>query len=625
MIGKVLGDRYQVIKQLGSGGMSVVYQAMDLSSMQFVALKVLKDHFLQDEDFYARFRREGEAVSRLTHPNIVQFYGVGEENGHPYIVMEYVEGETLKERIKREAPLKLTEALHIAEGICKALIYAHEQGIIHRDIKPHNVLLSKSGEVKVTDFGIARASSEATITHTGSVLGSVHYFSPEQARGGVVTEQSDIYSLGVVLYEMLTGELPFKGETPVTVALKHLQESYQQAHTINPEVPQSVENILTRALAKSPANRYSSARAMLADLETALQPDRVNEPLFTLDETGEATRLMPALNFSSAEEEQEQKRRKRHWVMPVFWSLTGLLVLILAGFAWQGMKDRWVVPDVVVPDVVGQPIEEAVAILEEVGLSYERLDVDDTRPFGEVVRQEPLPDLNVKKNRSVRLWVSNGPQQVEMPLLVNKTRQEAFAELQQLGFVHVVFQERYSNEQKEGVVLEQRPASSERVVPADTRVELVVSAGPYTFPMPNLVGLTLQEAEETLNRHDLVLGAVRTEASSRPEGVVIRQFPFEANQPVTAGSKVDVWVSKGMEQPVAAPYEHKVVVVVEQGEEAHVQVRLTDSLGEDREVVNEWVSRTTIYPVTLTLNPGESGRIQVLKNGQEIQSVEVQG
>lgn len=333
MIGKKLGGRYEILDRVGGGGMAVVYKAKDLLLDRVVALKVLRPQYSIDDDFVHRFRREAQAAASLSHPNVVSIFDVGVEEDIHYIVMEYVEGSTLKEYITKRAPLHVDEAVQIAKQIAEALDHAHHNHIIHRDIKPHNILIGKANRVKVTDFGIARAVTSATITHAGSVIGSVHYFSPEQARGGVTGEKSDIYSLGIVLYEMVTGKLPYSGDSPISVALKHLQENFTTPRLLNPSIPQSVENIIIRSLAKDPMKRYASARELISDLDTCLDPRRVKEEKFIIEESEdeEATKIVPAItedmfdtkkvktsekviNDEEEEWEEEEPSKKAFWI-----------------------------------------------------------------------------------------------------------------------------------------------------------------------------------------------------------------------------------------------------------------------------------------------------------------------
>lgn len=277
--------------------MALVYKAHDVLLNRNVAIKVLRQQFVNDEEFIRRFRREAQSAASLSHPNVVSVYDVGQEDDIHYIVMEYVEGQNLNEIIKERAPLQVDEAIRIASQIADALDHAHHNQIIHRDIKPHNILIGRNGRVKVTDFGIARAVTSTTITQTGSVVGSVHYFSPEHAKGVATGEKSDLYSLGIVLYQMLTGRLPFLGESPISVALKHLQEHFEEPRSVNPMIPQSVENIILKSMRKNPGERYQSAKEMLVDLETCLLPERRMESKLVFDDGDDedSTRIVPAI------------------------------------------------------------------------------------------------------------------------------------------------------------------------------------------------------------------------------------------------------------------------------------------------------------------------------------------
>ncbi|MEH7512462.1 Stk1 family PASTA domain-containing Ser/Thr kinase, partial [Gottfriedia acidiceleris] len=295
MIGRRLNDRYKILKLIGVGGMANVYLARDMILDRDVAVKMLKADFSNDPDFLRRFQREAYSVTSLSHPNIVSSYDVGEEDGLQYIVMEYVEGETLKEYIQHHTPIKPKEVLRIMEQLASALAHAHHFQIVHRDVKPQNILINKEGNVKITDFGIATASTAATITQTNSVLGSVHYLSPEQARGGVANKKSDIYSLGIVMFELLTGKLPFSGESAVAIALKHLQSEVPPPTRFNPEIPQSVENIVLKATAKDIFYRYDTADEMKLDLQTALDSDRLNEKPFVIPTNDDETKVIPII------------------------------------------------------------------------------------------------------------------------------------------------------------------------------------------------------------------------------------------------------------------------------------------------------------------------------------------
>ena len=568
MIDRTLGGRYEVIQRVGGGGMALVYKARDLLLGRFVALKVLRPQFAHDEEFVRRFRREARSAASLSHPNIVGIYDVGQDGDDHYIVMEYVEGHTLNELIRERAPFQPEEAVHIAVQICEALEHAHQNQIIHRDIKPHNILIGKNGRVKVTDFGIARAVTAATITQTGSVVGSVHYFSPEHAKGVATGEKSDIYSLGIVLYQMVTGRLPFLGESPISVALKHLQEPFEAPRRVNPHIPQSLENVIVRAMRKDPRERYQSAREMREDLETCLRAERLHEaPLQFVDEEAETTRVMPAIRpamvavsgsgreayvpdraarneWSEAEgrerggrgerngwngpggrngrpvpleedpeesftdEEEVEERRRRRWVLPTV--LTVLALAMIGVLAWGVMELRQQLTpkDIQVPDVIGKPLEEARAILTEAGLQVdEQVDQKPSDEYEEgIVVDQSKQGIAVKEGSLIRLTVSSGPEPVQMPDLQGMTVDEAKEVLASLGVTEdrLDLVERHANSDP-GTVVEHRPAARDLFQPKKDTVTIHVSLGPEEVAMPSLIGSTLEEARAKIEQAGLVL------------------------------------------------------------------------------------------------------------------------
>ncbi len=430
MIGRQLGGRYEILERVGGGGMAIVYKGLDILLHRHVAVKVLRQQYVHDEEFIQRFRREAQAAASLSHPNVVSIYDVGQEEDVHYIVMEYIEGTTLNDLIKTRAPLQVEEAVHIAGQICDALDHAHHNQIIHRDIKPHNILIGKNGRVKVTDFGIARAVTSSTITQTGSVVGSVHYFSPEHAKGTPTGEQSDLYSLGIVMYQMLTGRLPFLGESPISVALKHLQEDVEEPRKVNPLIPQSVENVILRAMRKSTTERYRSAKEMLGDLESCLLPHRRNEPKVNfldddeLDE--ERTRVMPALrpdqftidrsSLQAAEDDEDDEeepaapRKKKRWVKPLVIILVLLAVLGGMWYAVGVVKAKVMIERVDVPTVVGLQLVQAQQMLHDAKLEseFEYVKDDKNSPKDTVVRQSHS-DMKVNVGSKITLYVSQGP------------------------------------------------------------------------------------------------------------------------------------------------------------------------------------------------------------------------
>jgi serine/threonine-protein kinase len=567
MLGKRIGGRYELLSVLGGGGMAVVYKARDLILDRLVAVKILRSEFSDDDEFIRRFRREAQSVASLFHPNIIDIYDIGDDTSDVYyIVMEYVEGETLKDLIKREAPLELGPALHIMDEITAAIEHAHEQGIIHRDIKPHNILIGKHGDVKVTDFGIAIAMTSATITHTNSVLGSAHYFSPEQARGGYANTKSDIYSLGIVLFEMLTGELPFSGTSPVSVALKHLQEDIPDPRELNHAIPQSVENIITKALSKDPNHRYQKVADMREDLKTALDPERLNEPKFIEpDDEDQTTKIMAPVTGGSSgnanggkngsgrpnhEDDGGHKKKRKKRRFPKWLWIILLLLLLLGGAAvaaFSLIPSLLHVDNVTVPDVVGKDIGDARALLAEKHLQVHTEKVYSNKDKGKVVRQNPRAQTTVKKNYTVELSVSKGPEKITLDNYIGKDKDTVEQLTKDEHFKDVQFKGEYSDTYPEGQVFDQNPSAGTKVVPEDTVLVFTYSIGTQKVEVPDLSGKTKEEADAALEDSGLSSDYQGEEYSdSVEEGKVIKQSPDPGTE-VDPNSTVAFTISKGSE------------------------------------------------------------------------------
>jgi serine/threonine protein kinase len=583
LIGKILGGRYEIKEKLGSGGMAVVYKARCTWLDRIVTVKVLRDELVNDEEFVRRFRQEAQAVARLSHPNIVSVYDVGQEDGTYYIVMEYIDGQTLKEMIKEKGKLSPEKAIDLTSQICSALEHAHENNIIHRDIKPHNILMTSRGKVKVADFGIARAAAETTVTHPGKIMGSVHYLSPEQARGEVVGISSDLYSAGAVLYEMLTGRVPFEGESPISVALKHLQDPIIPPRELDPTIPEPVEQVILRALNKDPKKRFSSAREMLKALKAAGRGETIDFLLEPYDEgTAEGRQPLPDNNNPTWQDEtrsferpagQVNKTKKKP--RPITWVLLSLLILgLFIGLVYAGSK-LVMVPDVTVPNVQGKLAEEAIRELRIAGLEG----VVVSKPFNNeiekdrVISQKPLPNELAKKGRQVELIVSQGAQLDVVPNVKGRNATEAGILLSNRGFKSEV-EEVYDSLTAKGLVISQTPAADSQQ-PIGTTVHLYVSLGPepQDIYMPDLVGKKLEEAQAKLTQMGLTLGSVTEEASNQYfVGQVVNQDPA-VNKPVPPGGVVNLKVSKGPGPfPLSEEIEldvpktgtkHEVVIVVE--------------------------------------------------------------
>ncbi|GFR37794.1 serine/threonine-protein kinase PrkC [Insulibacter thermoxylanivorax] len=640
MIGSELGGRYEIVERIGGGGMAIVYKAYDTLLHRHVAVKVLREQFVHDEEFIQRFRREARSAASLSHPNVVSIYDVGQDEDIHYIVMEYIEGGTLNDIIKERAPLQAEEAVKIASQICDALDHAHQNGIIHRDIKPHNILISKSGRIKVTDFGIARAAASSHITQTGAVLGSVHYFSPEHAKGVAQGEKSDIYSLGAVLYQMVTNRLPFAGDSPISVALKHLQEDFEEPRSINPLLPQSLENIILKALRKRPEERYESARAMLEDLETCLLPERRDERKVFYepeDDDDEKTIIMPAIreytaavNHGQEDEEMPQTRgriaesladepKRRRWVKPTIWIA---VVLVLFFGTWQGVKavmSLFDVPEVDVPNVVGEHVDDAVRILEDLNLKvqFTEDEYSDIYEQGYVIRQSQA-DILVKEGSTIHLTVSLGPLEQEMPDLTEMLEHEARNLLVELGFSRDAIEivESY-NDLPKGSVVSHEPAAGEKVNPRSSQVTLVVSQGPGTESMPNLIGDTLQVARNKLEILNLNENVKIEEAPdyTQPAGHVFRQWPFEPNDPVSPGAEITLYVSTGL--PSDAIQTEKVITVepAVEGVASTIEIYITDASKDNVLWGTKEITQRTTYRVGIVVSPTQNATILIQRDG----------
>ncbi|WP_339063434.1 Stk1 family PASTA domain-containing Ser/Thr kinase [Tepidibacillus marianensis] len=558
MVGKILGHRYQLLEKIGGGGMAEVYHAFDQLAKRDVAIKILRQEFVHEDDFIKRFQREAESISSLSHDNVVTIFDVGEEDDLYYIVMEYIEGHTLKQLIQKEGKLTIERALDIARKIASALYHAHQNHIIHRDIKPQNILIGENGEVKVSDFGIARTMSSATITHTGSVLGSVHYLSPEQAKGGYTDEKTDIYSLGIVLYEMVTGNLPFSGDSPITIALKHLQEGFIYPRDLNPEIPQSVENIILKSLEKDPTKRYPSTKEMLHDLETSLDPQRINEPrisLQSIEDDEDPTLIIPGFaeyaetehlqTTFSPQSRKNKKKKIQKRLIPLI--MIFLFISLMGVFGFQYINSKLKVPEIDTPQLEGKTKEEAIKQLNQMNLQYGIVDkTDPVVKENYVIKQEPFYGGKMKANQKITLYVSQGKEKVPMPDLMNKDQRQASLLLQQMGFKEPKLKEEYSENVPNGNVFKQDPAANDLIRPEETTVTLYISQGQKSFKMPNLIGKTEDEARSILLKNGLKLNSVEKDYSTeQTEGKIFRQFPFSPSDEVTVGDKVDISISLG--------------------------------------------------------------------------------
>jgi len=652
MIGHELGGRYEIIERIGGGGMALVYRAHDILLNRNVAVKILRQQFVHDEEFVRRFNREAQAAASLSHPNIVSVYDVGQQDDTHYIVMEYVEGRNLNDIIKERAPLQPDEAVRIAVQICDALDHAHLNQIIHRDIKPHNILIGKNGRVKVTDFGIARAVTSSTITQTGSVVGSVHYLSPEHAKGVVTGEKSDLYSLGVVLYQMVTGRLPFLGESPISVALKHLQDGFEEPRQVNPLIPQSLENVILRAMRKNPAERYASAREMLNDLETCLSPERLHEPKLTFDEDEvdpEATRIMPAIRGTAEaqtsarsggedgedesfpdEPEWIDESKPRRWVKPVAALVLTVVFAALAIWGVRMVRDILDTDEVDVPYVVGMQEAAARERLEAEGLKVEDpviYEENDEVPAGVVISQNKM-NMRVKTGSYIQLTVSSGPKLETMENFVGRKYADAQMQLEALGMAADLQIEREDvfDEAEPGIIIEQSIAAGERFDPKTARIKFVVSKGRETFDMPTLIGKSLDEAKKVLEQYELKLGpdeGIVRAPSYKPEGTVIDQFPYMPGDPVAKGDEVTLTVSSGLPEDALRYTFNISISPAVAGRASQIRIEYSDATGEKIDWGTRRIEQTESFPVEVVLAPNTEAIVTIYRDGQFTDSFSV--
>lgn len=640
LIGKRLNGRYKILKVIGGGGMANVYLARDMILDRDVAIKVLRFDFSNDEEFIKRFRREAQSATSLAHPNIVSIYDVGEEDEIYFIVMEYVEGKTLKQYIQQYAPLHPREALNIMEQIVSAIAHAHENHIVHRDIKPHNILIDPHGNVKVTDFGIAMALSSTTITQTNSVLGSVHYLSPEQARGGMANKKSDIYSLGIVLFELLTGRLPFDGESAISIALKHLQSETPSAKRWNATVPQSVENIILKAMAKDTFHRYESAEEMEEDITTALRPDRLSEKKFIIPEDNEATKAIPIItnedlygkidetlvrapenNQTETEKPPVKEPPKKGKKEKKKKSKLGMILLTFFLLLIAGIGSVTVVPaifmpnEIEIPDLKGMKYEDALEQLVEEGFDVGDpvLIEDEEIQEGHVVKTKPEAGTVVNEGESIIIYESTGKEKLELDDYVDRDINRVRDLLERKGLTKIIVEEEF-NEAAAGTILEQDPEAGEEIIPSEDELVLTVSKGPEEFELQDLSGYS----EEALNAYieETGLNVVRKEEYSETvsKGEVITQSPSPSSN-VLPGDTVEVKISLGPEQkPI-----QKVKQIIEvpyppekAGQPAEVRILIDDETRSITDVYDAFtIIESTTREVEFSIAPGKKAYYQV--------------
>ncbi len=656
-IGKKLSGRYLIIGNIGSGGMANVFLAQDLILDREVAIKILRFDFQNDQDAIRRFQREALASTELVHPNIVTVYDVGEEDGMQYLVMEYVKGMDLKQYIKKNYPIPYLTVVEIMQQILSAIALAHQHRIIHRDLKPQNILINEDGVVKIADFGIAIALTETSITQTNTMLGSVHYLSPEQARGSMATNQSDIYAIGIILYEMLTGRVPFDGESAVTIALKHFQEEMPSIRTFDHNLPQSLENVVLHATAKNPADRYKTADEMREDLATVLDPERLNEPRWqphVMDDATKALTPIPEELITKVEEKEEvapveetkpekpKKKKRKWWLLPIF-----LFLLLCGGLAYAFFSGGR--GEVTVPDVSEMTVAAAKEKLQQVGLKPGKVEKipSETVEADRVVKTDPAIGNVVKENSEITIYESIGKEKIEMKDVTDETYDDALRALKNLGFQesNISRKEEYSDDVAEGKIISQDPAEGEKVSPESQKVVLTVSRGVEPVNMVNYSGYTYNEAVNDLMEKGIKESQIKKEetySDTTPENQIIAQTPKEGAEAIPDKTQITLTVSLGTDKITLPDLAGKSDIdakntLKDYGLEYEAAEEFSDSVAKDQVIRTEPGAGQTVkigntVKVILSKGPDKSDEPQTFKvnltagytgSGSENQQVKV--
>ena len=568
MLGRTLGGRYELEEKIGSGGMAEVYCAHDNSLDRPVAVKILHEAYRTDLEFIEKFTGEAKAAARLTHPNIVNIFDVGIDGADHYIVMEYVQGNSLKDKIREEGPLDILTATKIAKDIANGLAHAHAHNLVHCDIKPHNILMTTDGRAKIADFGIARAITESTVTYSNDVVGSVHYFSPEQAQGGTITPKSDVYSLGIVMYEMLTNKLP-------SIAMKHIEEEPVPPSSLRPEIPPMLEAIVLRAMNKNPDLRLSSFDMIqaLSNVEASLSVAQMDDPDATKILPRTTTEnLSPRRNIRQNSINRTAPKTKRKFFIQSNFFKFGLIAFLILGFGagiLMAFGPSWDSEEIPVPNVVGKNLLLARQILEDNKLRVNIAEVYSSEvPAGEVVKQDPTLGRNVKTDRIITIYVSKGGETIDMPDLVGLTKSAALERIQKIGLQVGSIYEKES-EKDPGTVLSHDPAIGTKINRGQS-IDLTISRGQTVkaenkntpppvekISVPNVQNINLEMAQSNIENSGLSVGKIYYEESEQAEGTIISQNPAP-NSEVAANSSIDLIVAEPIKQEKEYPgeYEH---------------------------------------------------------------------
>lgn len=657
-IGRKLNGRYKITGTVGGGGMAHVYLAHDLILDRDVAVKVLRYDFRDDQDTIRRFKREALAATELVHPNIVSVYDIGEEDNNQYIVMEYVKGMDLKKYIHANFPIPYQKVTNIMDQVLSAVAAAHHSRIIHRDLKPQNILIDESGVAKITDFGIAVALSQTSITQTNSLLGSVHYLSPEQARGGMATNQSDIYSLGIILYELLTGHVPFDGESAVSIALKHFQETVPSVKSYDQRIPQALENVVLKATAKEVADRYKTVYEMQHDLATALSVERRDELKYSPASMMETTKILEPIPLGAASSKEvetakekksskskqlennekltkvKNKKTKKKKALLVLLGLFLLSIVVFFLIANSAPKD------VSVPDITDMTENEATKFLSENKLILGEISEEANSDVkeGNIIKSDPKAGLSVKENTLINVVVSSGKKTVEFLDYTGESYEEVEAELNKQDFT-IERKDESSDTVEPGLIISQNINENEEVIPEDTTVTFTVSTGKAGFEMRDLSGYSEKGVKDYVADNGLNVTITKEYSNEVADGQVISQEPATGTI-LYVGADISVVISQGPEdiplktvkETIQISYEELEEDLPESTNESNGEQLIPNSVTiymEDQEhklgtVFQQFeISEDTEIELTFILQEGEKGRYKVVRDGETIQEEEV--
>jgi len=625
--GYEIGHRYRIIRSLGEGGMANVYLAHDIVLDRDVSVKLLRLDLRDDPSTKRRFHREAMAATQLNDPHIVGIYDVGEDHGLQYMVMQYVKGTDLKAYIKKHYPIPLPQVIDIMEQVLSAVATAHAHGIIHRDLKPQNILIDENKNVKITDFGIAVAVSQDSLTQTNTLMGSVHYLSPEQARGSIATKQSDIYSLGIILFELLTGKVPFEGETAVSIALKHFREEIPSVREQNKEIPQALENVIIKATAKEPAERYSSVNEMAADLKTVLDPQRANEPRLKIQQDDNGETKVLDIKHLKADDYQSKKSTDSPTVDPstkpqkwkkygIVSGTLGMLVLIAVCSWW------FLIRQVIIPDVEGMTVQKAEQRLHQQNLRIGKI----TRVNSQAVDKNRIvstnPDVSHKTRVStpINLTVSTGVKQLQMADYVGDDYSSVAANLRRKGFQ--VHQEPvYSDDIDKGQIIKQNHKKGTIVKPVSNTIIFRVSAGKEPIKIPNFKNQDISAVQQFANKNNLQLTTQEKKSKTIATNHVINQTP-RAGSTLNHGDTLTVSIANSGNQTKTTNIQINIPFDGNGGQrENRVQVYIRDA---NHNLTMEYqditINQETTINVPFTLKRGQTGAYRVVRNGRTIMS-----